>query len=161
VGDSDSLKKIPENTVVFKLPEEKDSSDFSCALKLLDQQISYSLHLWGLSGGRRDHELFVWGEILAFLELHPESKCILYGPTGEVETHFLGSGHWKFQHKGLFSLGSLRKIRVKLTGDVKYPIDAESWLPALSSWGLSNMGTGLIILENEGPAFIHYPGGNE
>ncbi len=158
VGDSDSCKIIPENTLVFRLPEEKDSSDYSCALKLFDQQVNYTLHLWGLSGGRKDHELFVWGETLSFLEQHPESKCILYGAEGNIETYFLGSGHWKFQHTGRFSLGSLRKIRVKLTGDVKYPIGSESWLPALSSWGLSNVGSGEMVLENEGAAFLHYPG---
>lgn len=158
IGDSDSNKSVPENTLVYHLPEEKDASDFSCALKLLDRQLKYSLHLWGLSGGRKDHELFVWGEVLAFLEQHPESQCILYGNDGRIDTHFLGSGHWRFQHTGRFSLGSLRKIRVKLTGEVKYPIQTESWLPALSSWGLSNVGSGEIILENEGAAFIHYPG---
>lgn len=159
VGDSDSFSATPPTSVVFKLPENKDASDFSCALRLFDRQVNYSFHLWGFSGGRKDHELFVWGEILSFLEQHPECKFIVYDKNGRIETHFLGSGHWRFQHKGLFSLGSLRKIRVKLTGDVKYPIRHESWLPALTSWGLSNVGDGELILENEGPAFLHYPEG--
>ncbi len=157
VGDSDSFREKVSTENIFRLPENKDASDFSCALRLFDRQLNYTFHLWGLSGGRKDHELFVWGEILAFLDQHPESKFILYGKSGRIETHFMGSGHWKFRHEGLFSLGSMRKIRVKLTGDVKYPIPKESWLPTLSSWGLSNEGTGEIILENEGAAFIHYP----
>ncbi len=157
VGDSDSCKKAPATSVVFQLPAEKDASDFSFALKLFDRQKSYHFHLWGFSGGRKDHELFVWGEILAYLEQHPETKFTLYDKNGRVEFHFMGSGHWRFQHVGTFSLGSIRKIRVKLSGKVKYPMNVESWLPALSSWGLSNEGSGEIILENEGSAFIHYP----
>jgi thiamine pyrophosphokinase len=157
VGDSDSYKKIPESSLVFHLPENKDASDFSYALKLFDRQKSYHIHLWGFSGGRKDHELFVWGEILAWLEKHPECKFSLYDQSGRIEFHFMGSGHWRFEHRGVFSLGSIRKIRVKLTGEVRYPIAAESWLPSLSSLGLSNEGMGEVILENEGTVFIHYP----
>lgn len=160
VGDSDSFRNKPSAENVFHLPENKDASDFSMSLQLFEKNLQYTFHLWGFSGGRKDHELFVWGEILAFLDQHPESKFILYGISGRIETHFVGSGHWKFQHEGLFSLGSIRKIRVKLTGDVRYPIPQESWLPTLSSWGLSNVGEGQIILENEGAAFIHYPEDN-
>ncbi len=157
VGDSDSYTSAPASAVIFNLKQEKDESDFSCALKLFDRQVNYTFHLWGFSGGRKDHELFVWGEILSFLDQHPESKFILYDKNDRIEGHFLGSGHWRFIHKGSFSLISMRKIRVKLTGDVKYPIRKESWLPALSSWGLSNEGSGEIVLENEGAAFLYYP----
>lgn len=157
IGDSDSFRDKPTSAHVFQLSESKDASDFSMALNLFDRHTSYTFHLWGFSGGRKDHELFVWGEILSYLDQHPESKIILYDKNGRIETHFMGSGHWKFHHQGLFSLGSIRKIRVKLTGKVKYPIEKESWLPTLSSWGLSNVGSGEIILENEGAVFIHYP----
>lgn len=157
VGDSDSYQNIPRSSVVFQLPKDKDASDFSFALKLFDRQKNYHIHLWGFSGGRKDHELFVWGEIFSWLDQHPECQFTLYDNDGNIEFHFLGSGQWRFQHKGLFSLGCLRKIRVKLTGDVRYPISDESWLPALSSWGLSNVGEGEIVLENEGTTFIHFP----
>jgi thiamine pyrophosphokinase len=157
IGDSDSVQAAPASPVVIKLSPEKDASDFSCALGFFQNHLNYTFHLWGFSGGRKDHELFVWGEILSFLEKHPKSKMILYGASGRIEEHFLGSGQWRFQHKGLFSLGSIREIRVKLTGDVKFPILTESPLPALSSLGLSNIGNGEIILENEGAAFLHYP----
>ncbi len=157
IGDSDSYQSAPQTSLIFQLPVNKDSSDFNYALKLFDRQKSYHFHLWGFSGGRKDHELFVWGEILSYLEQHPETKFTLYDKNGRVEFHFMGSGHWRFQHTGPFSLGCIRKIRVKLTGQVKYPIKAESWLPSLSSWGLSNEGSGEILLENDGSAFIHYP----
>ncbi len=157
IGDSDSSNQIPKGPLVIQLPSEKDASDFSCALKFLSAHEGYTIHLWGFSGGRKDHELFVWGEALAFLDDHLESKFILYDNKGKVETHFMGSGHWRFHHQGSFSLGSLRRTRIRLTGGVKYPIKNESWLPALSSWGLSNEGTGEITLENEGSVFIHYP----
>lgn len=159
IGDGDSYDTIPPEVTIFNLPPEKDSSDFSCALRLFDDESSYCIHLWGFSGGRKDHELFVWGEILSFLEAHPESKIILYGKDGRVETHFLGSGEWQFRHEGLFSLGCLRKIRVKLTGDVKYSLPEETWLLPLTSLGLSNEGSGEIRLENNGAAFIYYPEG--
>lgn len=157
IGDSDSFHDAPKTSHFFQLPATKDASDFSCALKLFDRQVPYTFHLWGFSGGRKDHELFVWGEVLSFLEQHPECRFICYDREGRVETHFLGQGTWNFEHHGTFSLGSLRKIRVRMTGAVKYPIPLESWLPALSSWGLSNIGSGKIVLENDGPAFLHYP----
>lgn len=157
IGDSDSYRENPAVPHVFRLPEDKNASDFAYALNLFDRQVNYTFHLWGFSGGRKDHELFVWGEIMAYLDQHPESKCILYGKDGKVETHFMGPGHWKFQQKGTFSLGALRKVRVRLTGEVKYPIQKESWLPILSSWGLSNIGLGEVVLENDGAVFVHYP----
>ncbi len=157
IGDSDSFQNAPTASHVFRLQEKKDASDFSFALKLFQEQKKYHFHLWGFSGGRKDHELFVWGEILTFLEEHPECKFTIYDSRGRIESHFLGSGQWRHNHCGLFSLGSLRKIRVRLTGDVKYPINMESWLPPLTSWGLSNEGHGLLDLENEGPVFLYYP----
>lgn len=158
IGDSDSYREVPGAGVQFPLPENKDASDFSCALSLLREQKRLIIHLWGFSGGRKDHELFVWGEALRFLEEHPESRMIIYDPKGRVETHLLAQGQWRFQGEGTFSLGSLSKTRVRLTGAVRYPITQESWLPPLSSWGLSNVGSGEILLDTGGALFIHFPG---
>jgi thiamine pyrophosphokinase len=72
IGDSDSCHTAPASAVVFQLPREKDYSDFSCALRLFDRQLKYTFHLWVFSGVRKYHELFVWGEILSFIEQHPE-----------------------------------------------------------------------------------------
>lgn len=160
IGDNDSLMidKI-ESPHIFKLPIEKDQSDLGHAFNLFQESRYYKFHLWGFLGGRRDHELFNLGESFNFLERHQESQMMFYGENGQLLYHILGAGQWKFAHKGIFSLGTLKKTSVKLTGEVKYSIPRHEVLYPLSSLGLSNVGEGEILLETRGPVFIYFPEG--
>jgi len=159
VGDADSYGKQISCKHIFRHPPEKDLSDFALALSLFKIPRHYKLHLWGFLGGRRDHELFNFGESSRFLDRHSESEIIFYGLDGNIQFHFLGAGNWKFSRHGLFSLGSLKSTLVKLKGDCKFPINKWLEITPLSSFGLSNEGYGEIILECQGPVFIYYPGG--
>lgn len=158
VGDGDSGGSAERSTLSLKLAPEKDTSDFAAALEILRSTQAATVHLWGFSGGRKDHEMFVWGEALAWLEDHPESRILFYGPDGKPEAHFLGQGHWRFHHQGVFSLGTLKKCRVKLWGNVAYPIKVLTWLLPLRSLGLSNEASGQIEIENDAPVFLYFPG---
>jgi thiamine pyrophosphokinase len=157
IGDGDSCEKILKNEHSIHLPEEKDHSDFAGALGLLCSPHSYKLHLWGFLGGRRDHELFNLGEALNFLQDHMGSEILFYDSSERVIFHLISEGTWRFHHKGTFSLGVMRKTRVRLTGDVKYRLDLPTTLRPLSSLGLSNEGQGEIILETMGPLFLYFP----
>ncbi len=159
VGDADSYEKKVSCKHVFRHPPKKDLSDFALALSLFKVPHHYKLHLWGLLGGRRDHELFNFGESSRFLDRHSESEIIFYGSDGKIHFHFLGAGTWKFSHEGLFSLGTLKNTLVKLRGNCQFPIPKLLEITPLSSFGLSNVGEGEMTLENQGPVFLYYPGG--
>lgn len=159
VGDGDSFQEKVEAPHIFRLPVDKDQSDLAQALSLFGRNARYKFHFWGFLGGRRDHELFNLGEASQFLEEHHGCEILFYREDGKVSFHFLGSGHWKFSYTGSFSLGTLKKTPVKLTGACKYPIPKTLSLSPLSSLGLSNEGLGEIELENEGAIFLYFPEG--
>jgi thiamine pyrophosphokinase len=159
VGDADSYTKEIKAPLIIRHPVEKDQSDLALALGLFEEALNYKLHFWGFLGGRKDHELFNLGEALHFLEWHQGSQVLIYGTDGKLEFHLLGEGHWKFTHHGTFSLGTVKKTSVKLKGECHYPILQSQILSPLTSFGLSNIGKGEMILETEGPVFVYYPEG--
>lgn len=159
VGDADSLSVSVDSPHIYRHPPEKDKSDLALALSLFSGRFRYKFHFWGFIGGRRDHELFNLGEALKFLDEHSEGQILFYDEHARIIFHLLGAGHWRFNHKGLFSLGTIKKTTVKLKGECDYPIEKPHLLTPLSSFGLSNVGRGDMILENEGSVFIYYPEG--
>ena len=157
VGDADSFNKEIHSSHIFRHKIEKDQSDLALAFDLFSGPCRYKIHMWGFMGGRKDHELFNLGEASKFLENHQESQILFYNHQGKILFHLVGSGLWKFTQVGLFSLGTLKKTTVKLTGQCHYPIKKSQILEPLSSLGLSNIGKGEIILEAEGPVFLYFP----
>ena len=88
-----------------------------------------------------------------------ECQILLYDSDGKIRYHLLGAGLWKFTHHGLFSLGTLKKTTIKMTGMCQYPIPESNPLIPLSSIGLSNTGHGEIELETEGSVLLYFPEG--
>lgn len=159
VGDADSFSGKINSPHIFRHPTGKDESDLALALRFFDEPRHYKLHLWGFLGGRKDHELFNLGEAMAFLNANHENQILFYDARGKIIFHAVGTGHWKFTHVGIFSLGTLKKTEVKLTGSCLYPISTPTYIEPLSSLGLSNQGQGEMTLETEGPVFICFPEG--
>lgn len=160
VGDGDSHEENLTNCGhIFKYPPEKDQSDFALALSAFSLKLSYKLHLWGLLGGRKDHELFNLGEALSFLDQRPGSEILFYDQAGKVSFQLFSQGEWTFHHHGSFSLGSLKDVEVFMEGECSYPISPSRILRPLSSLGLSNEGKGAVSLHIKGAVFIHYPEG--
>lgn len=157
VGDADSYLQTINSQHIFKLPVDKDHSDLAMALSLFSEPRHYKFHFWGLLGGRRDHELFNLGESLSFLEKNGECQILFYNGAGNLTYHLVGKGLWQFTHEGTFSIGTLKKTDVKLTGEVRYPIARSTTLSPLSSLGLSNVGSGPMTLETSGPVFLYFP----
>jgi thiamine pyrophosphokinase len=156
VGDADSFTKKVEADHFFKFSTQKGLSDLALALDLLKMASPKILHLWGFLGGRKDHELFNLGEGLHFLENKQNTKINFYNSNGELTYLLLSTGLWKFKHSGLFSLGTLKKTKVKLTGQCLYQLPNPHSIEALSSLGLSNESQGEVELETEGPIFIYF-----
>ncbi|MFP5385633.1 MAG: hypothetical protein ACLGHN_06105 [Bacteriovoracia bacterium] len=159
VGDADSYSEEIHAPHVIRHPIEKDQSDLALALNLFNDPCHYKLHLWGFLGGRRDHELFNLGEALSFLDKQDGSQILFYNESGKITYQVVGSGHWKFSHQGLFSLGALKRTEVTLRGDCYYPIKSPQILTPLSSFGLSNIGQGEMTLTTDGAVFLYFPEG--
>jgi len=159
IGDSDSLSGPHKATHEFLLPKEKDKSDLACALDFFEEDHCWRLHFWGLLGGRQDHELFNFGEASDFLASRPDSSIIFYDHSGAEKFHFLSRGQWRFEHQGLFSLGTLKSVHAGLSGNCRYKLSPSQLLRPFSSLGLSNEASGEVIIYASGPVFIYFPQG--
>ncbi len=157
IGDKDSFQGEINSKHTFHFSTHKDKSDLSLAFDLIQSDFSKTLHLWGFLGGRKDHEIFNLGEALRFLERQPESIVKFYDHEGRVTFLLLSKGSWKISHIGLFSIGSLKEVELKMTGDCLYPLLNRSIIQPFSSHGLSNEAKGTIAIEASGPIFIYYP----
>lgn len=157
VGDADSHQGNVETPHKFEHPKEKDQSDLGLGLSLLKEEGPYVLHFFGFLGGRQDHELFNFGEASSFLLKRKNSEVRFYNSKGEVLFRFLSPGEWEFEHHGLFSLGTLHESLITLTGKCRYSIPPETSVHPLSSYGLSNEGTGKIQVKTSAPLFLYFP----
>ncbi|MBX2867239.1 MAG: hypothetical protein KTR18_01080 [Acidiferrobacterales bacterium] len=145
VGDGDSSHIAMDIT----LNPEKDFSDLSFALGLLPKT-AIEVVLEGFLGGRRDHELFNFGEVSQFLGKGNIPKFVRF----DSEVVAVSAGHWLFELHGLFSLMAVETAKVEMKGNCKYAITpAQNVLP-LSSFGLSNIGSGTISIYTNNPIFL-------
>lgn len=158
VGDADSLEGAIVSDHIFQFPAEKSQSDLALAMSLLTRESDLELHFWGFLGGRKDHEFLNIGETLQFLESRPQSSASFYNEKGQEVIKCLSQGEWKLSQLGLFSLASLRNIKIRLTGSCKYSLPNWSELPPLNSLGLSNESTGECQLSTQGPVIVFIQG---
>lgn len=151
VGDGDSSPSLTLPLHRHHLSREKDFSDFKAALDLIPQ--AKTIYLWGFLGGRRDHELAVFGECADFLKHHLQCRIYLY-EEGKLVGMALPPGSGDIQYTGGFSLFVMEKARVRLVGDVLYQLPQPSLLSPFSSHGLSNRASGSLRYESEAPLFF-------
>lgn len=156
IGDRDSYKGIIPSQNIFEFSPQKDKSDLSLALKLIGSESPSLLHFWGFLGGRKDHELFNLGEALAFLDGPRETQIIFYDQLGRVTFHLIPQGKWTFKHNGTFSIGCIKEIKFKISGNCDYSVTSLVPLLPLSSVGLSNIAKGEFEIETTGPLFLYF-----
>ncbi len=146
VGDGDSF----EGELDILLNPDKDFSDLAFALVNIPQGFS-EIHLLGFLGGRRDHEIFNFGEVHQFLttaapvRVRFDDKVVVYS-----------AGRWSFCRHGGFSLGVLEETRVRVDGDCLYRCTDPTLFKPFTSLGLSNIGSGTIRLECSQPVFVFF-----
>ena len=145
VGDGDSSNTPMDIT----LNPEKDFSDLAFALGLLPQSAE-EVVLEGFLGGRRDHEIFNFGEIFHFLKKDVAPKFVRF----DSEVVAVSAGQWRFDLRGLFSLMAVETAMVEMKGDCQYPISPPQNVLPLSSFGLSNIATGVITIRTNNPIFL-------
>ncbi len=158
VGDADSHEGPIVSDHVFKFPPEKSQSDLALAFSFLSCQSELETHLWGFLGGRKDHEYLNIGATLNFLEGKTQSSATFYNGLGKAIIKCLSQGEWSLPQLGLFSLASLRNIKIKLTGSCKYQLPEWTELTSLSSLGLSNVSNGDCQLSTQGPVILFTQG---
>lgn len=150
MGDQDS-SQLPLDQVI---PSEKDYSDLSYGLRHIPNEIDV-INCYGLIGGRLDHQLCVYGDILNHINLNPASFYMYSGNKRSVA--LIPKGNWDFNHIGSFSVLSVKPQRIKLTGEIKYKAQEEyTYVNPLSSHTLSNESKGKIIIQNEFPLCIFF-----
>ncbi len=147
IGDGDSSTKALNLT----LPKEKDMSDFSYALELLESS-KRELFIYGMIGERRDHEYINLGEAYRF--------CNKTDSIAKFDKNFiiLPKGQHIFNLFGEFSIITIDKALITIRGKARYTLDKETELLPLSSHGLSNIGDGEITLKSDTPLIIYTEG---
>lgn len=149
IGDADG--HLIKDDFDILLPTEKDQSDLCFCLDQLQKHSnkSHLLIFHGFSGGRYDHDLFVLGDALNFLE--NSASMILM-----TERQFILSHQsLAFEYQGLFSVGSLNKNKVSISGKCQYPLQ-DSEIKPFSSHGLSNQSHGNVEIQAQSPFWIYF-----
>jgi thiamine pyrophosphokinase len=154
IGDADGhLDKADFDHV---LPQNKDISDLGFILSSLEGQ--KTIFMEGFTGGRLDHQLFVYGEVHQFIKSSGSQVIIdqnMYWPgsnPGLNKEENLFSEQITFE--GTFSVGCLEETLINISGDCDYPLENFSLSP-LSSRGLSNVAKGEVIIKANKPFWIY------
>jgi len=147
IGDGDSHKGKLDHL----LNPDKDFSDLAYVLHRLSDHFSH-VKLQGFLGGRRDHELFNFGEAHDLLKSRNRSTMLSFDDSVVA----VSKGRWQFEITGLFSIAVIQSAAIKLTGKCQYQCPQETLFHPLSSHGLSNRGFGTIYLDCRGPVFVFF-----
>jgi thiamine pyrophosphokinase len=148
-GDSDSYTGNPPGLINHTLPREKARSDLGHALDLITHFSRLELHLWGFLGGRRDHEMINFGEIIHFSNSKDHLLAVFYGSNGKIQAKICSRGNWTFEHQGLFSVISYEDQLIQMSGNCKYVLEKPTQIKAFSSQTLSNEAFGLFNVSSD------------
>lgn len=148
IGDNDSNSSSQELDII--LDPKKDFSDLDAALGLIPDHVN-EVTLYGFLGGRLDHQMINLGSIHHFLKrsnklitCYFENKIIVSSAKG-----------LSFNHQGTFSIMSLERQEVRITGECEYQIEKKKPIDLLTSYTLSNIAKGEVHIESELPLFIY------
>ena len=146
IGDFDSLSDEARAEFSDLLHEvsEQETTDFDKALRNVDAPLVIAL---GVSGGRIDHELAG----LNVLVRNPDRPCIALG--GETLTFLCPPGiRLSLAGGALVSLFPMAETRVRSSG-LRWGTDGLILSPG-GRVGTSNMATGPVTLEPDGPGLL-------
>ena len=121
IGDFDS-STMPTNLNVLKLNVEKNETDGQEALAYAIKKGYDEIAIYGISGGRLDHEM---GN-LSLLKSGEEQGVSMFGKEDDVDIYFKSKGKYAFKtQKGKeFSIITFMEDSIISNGiGVKYPID--------------------------------------
>ncbi len=145
VGDGDSSN----GAMNYLLPKEKDYSDLSFVLQNLPNTVK-KINLYGLLGGRKDHEFINLGEVHQYLTQNVNCTQIQFAD----KIIGFNSGIHQYDIHNIFSVVTMTTAELSISGRCKYQTNGNSTFLPLSSLGLSNIGFGTIDFESNSPFFI-------
>jgi len=155
LGDNDSNLSKKELDIAF--PIEKNQSDLKLALDLISKSKIKKIRLYGFLGGRKDHEMINLGELLNFADLSQGLERIDL----EEEISIIPPGESHFDDEGCFSVATLEKAKLQITGNCKYQLLETTTISPLSSHGLSNIAKGKFLITNDRPVLVFWNRDNE
>jgi thiamine pyrophosphokinase len=108
------------------------------------------VELLGFTGGRRDHELINYGETHKFLSNKKQFTTVRFD---DEIVGFVG-GSLKISIDGLFSVISMEEAILTITGACTYTLNRPTKISPASSFGLSNVGNGSVVIDCDKPCFL-------
>ncbi len=154
IGDGDSASV--SYPLDIKLNPDKAYSDLAYALDHIDETFD-QLNLLGFLGGRRDHELFNFGEVNRWLQNRQTPARVDF----EDQVIMLSKGSWRLTVNGVFSLATLQSNKIKLTGNCRYQLPERTKIEPMVSTGLSNYATGEITIDCDQPLILFHNIGSQ
>ncbi len=145
IGDGDSSSADQMDCL---LPTQKDQSDLSYLLQNFNYP--YHLSLYGLMGGRLDHQLAVLGECSQFTQ-RTRGQCQLFDEQNQLKC--LIGDKIDFEHHGTFSVLSFTAQLVTIQGKAQYQIQSQV-MSSLSALGLSNQADGSVTVLADQPVIV-------
>lgn len=148
-GDGDS-----SNKAMNFHKNDQNISDLGFFLRSIHPNAYTSnYHFLGFLGGRLDHMIFNLGELTAFTKLIKSNDTLVL-----LDDHiqFLCSGENLLCIDGPFSIATVNDNKIKISGECEYTSNEWIKLTPLSSRGLSNNGSGAVVIEALKPLFIIY-----
>ncbi len=147
IGDNDSSKIKVD---VKKIDQNQSDLNFLLGWIIHLKPTLHAIHFFGFLGGpfRLDHLFVNLGTISRFQERISNRPEIMM----DALVYFLYSGVTQLEIKTTFSLLSLLKNKVKISGDCQYPFDG--MIDPLSSQGLSNVGIGHVKIKSNKPCLL-------
>ncbi len=156
IGDFDSLGYIPDNCPILKLPEEKDDTDISAAIKEGFKKNYKEFELYGVLGGSRISHSVANIQLLLMTEKMGGHARII---DKNITIYSLSDGTYNYsdKEKGNISVMSLtEKIKVEETGlkyyfngymENSFPLGVSNRFVGRNSQIKVSEGTALIIIE--------------
>lgn len=156
LGDGDSVFPDQKKDFDYLFPEIKDFSDFEAFVLLLEEFPHLEkLHLYGLWGGRFDHQLLIPNQITELFNQNSNLKsCTLYDESNCPSLVLLNTGEFQFNEQISFSLLSPRHQDIVLTGNVEYagPFHLKAW----TGHGISNRAFGAWSIQCQLPIWKYF-----
>ena len=149
IGDQDSTRLKPQ----IKLSKRKNESDLHHALKLLPKNIHW-VEAFGLfpdlkNEQRLDHRLFNLGEIYNFVASSGISVIL------NDDEVLIPAGKNQLEWNGEFSLIAFENVKLKIAGQVAYPLHRLTKITRLSSHTLSNRAHGELTIQCSHPLLLY------
>ncbi len=145
-GDGDSSEIPTQMNHLIKT--DQNETDLRFCLNGIKEFEWKHLHLFGFLGGRRDHELANFGEIMTILDSRASaSRATFYDEKLEPSVRFFQKGIHQVFLEGTFSMMVFESAFVSISGACHYSAQNLSLQP-FSGRGLSNVGSGNVTIES-------------